>query len=272
MHFYRLANLLNVDVALGALGSMMLAASVCNASTPFVWFVLLPLAVWATYTLDHVLDGMHLSSISAAPRHQIAKHYARALTVGVVLAIMTLCIGGALLLPGRLFWFSSVIGLSTLAHIWAAYAEWYQAMPPFSKELTVAVLYGAGTWGGPALFMSAPLSLSTFLLSFIFFLTVILNLGLFQWFERLSLLNEQECVAGLRFIDLGFLSLFAAIATAYAVTPTTLTCELLLLTAMGGILCAMRLAPHYFLPHERFRFVGDGVFLLPLLLFLKGLL
>src|SRR6478672_2934127 len=91
MRLYRLANLLNLDVALGALGSLTLAASVCHTPMPSTWRLLLPLAVWATYTLDHLLDGARRFPVSSAPRHQIAKRHARPLTIGIGLVLLTLC-------------------------------------------------------------------------------------------------------------------------------------------------------------------------------------
>ncbi|MGE0681353.1 MAG: hypothetical protein AB7P69_10715 [Candidatus Binatia bacterium] len=271
MRLYRLANLLNLDVALGALGSMILAASACKAPLPFAWFVLLPLAVWATYTLDHVLDGMRLPSISAAPRHQLARHHALVLTIGVGFTVATLCVGGVLLLPKRILWLSGIVGIITLAHVGAAYAEWYQALPLFSKELAVAALYSAGTWGGPLL-VSRSFSLPAMLLSVIFFLIVILNLGLFQWFEHQheaqSTLNGQRRAPVRHLIDIVFLGLLVALVSAFLLAPATHTRELLLLTVMGGVLWTMRCEPAYFLQYERFRVVGDGVFLLPLFLLL----
>lgn len=271
MRFYRLANLFNLDVALGALGSVILAASVCKASLPFAWFVLLPLAVWATYTLDHVLDGVRLSSIASAPRHQLARRHALTLTIGVGFSVVTLCIGGVLLLPMRILWLSGVIGIATLAHVGAAYVEWYQAFPVFSKELAVAVLYGAGTWGGPLL-VSKSFTLPTLLLSVIFFLLVILNLGLFQWFEHQqevqSMLNGQGPVPVRQLIDIVFFGLFVALVCAFLLARATHARELFFLTIMTGVLWSMRWKPEYFLRYERFRLVGDGVFLLPLFLLL----
>ncbi len=273
MRLYRLANLLNLDVALGALGSLTLAASVCHTSMPSAWRLLLPLAVWATYTLDHLLDGARLSPVSTAPRHQIAKRHARPLTMGISLVLLTLCCGGVHLLPKRLLWLSAVLGLSALAHVYAAYADWYPVLPPFSKEGIVAVLYGAGTWGGPLLVTSSPLSRTTFFLLFIFFLIVLLNLGLFQWFEGLQSTPAPPKKHGtssvLRFLDWTFLMWLAAMVSAFYLLSSTWCRELLLLTCMGGSLWGMRLAPSLFLPDERFRLVGDGVFLLPCLLFVK---
>ena len=272
LRLYRFANLLNLDVALGALGSMTLGASVCRASVPRAWGVLLPLAVWATYTLDHLLDGQHASQPSAAPRHQIAARYARPLAVSVGLVIAILCSGGLLLLPSRLLWLAGVVGVATLVHLGAAYAEWYPSSSPFGKELVVAFLYGAGTWGGPLLFMSTPFSLALVSATLTFFLLVLLNLGLFQWFEQYQ--AHQSCPEmsegrrASRFLDLGFLGVVVALVGGCIATRATVTLEFFVLVGMGGILWSMRLAPRYFLSYERFRLFGDSVFLVPLLLLL----
>ena len=251
---------------------MTLGASVCRTSVPVTWRVLLPMAVWATYTLDHLLDGKRLSRMSAALRHRIAAQYARSLMSGVGLVIATLCIGGVLLLPYQLLWLGGVVGLATLVHLGAAYAEWYPTTSPFGKEFVVASLYGAGTWGGPLLLMSTPFSVSILLPALAFFLIVLLNLGLFQWFEKKqacqSRLEIGEDMRASRFIDLGFLGVVAALVGGFVAASATLTLELFLLAGMGGMLWSMRLAPQYFLPHERFRLLGDGVFLFPLLLLL----
>ena len=105
-----------------------------------------------------------------------------------------------------------------------------------------------------------------------FMLTALLNLLLFSWFDRDNDREDKResfvTLAGERgskgfVVALFLLNSVLMISTAFYIP--TMTGNIAILMLMNGILAFMLIRPNYFQPNDRFRILGDAVFLLPII-------
>jgi hypothetical protein len=66
---YHLVHLLSLDVALGAMAGMYFFVNLLDTAIPTGLYLLLAMAVWVIYTLDHVLDTFIQADLLKSPRH-----------------------------------------------------------------------------------------------------------------------------------------------------------------------------------------------------------
>ena len=102
-----------------------------------------------------------------------------------------------------------------------------------------------------------------------FFILVVLNLLIFSWFERESDHHEGQPSFAVR---LGsdntkriIILFFGLLAILLAVTIYINQVYGFILLTMGTALAIIFLFPSYFKSHDRYRIIGDGIFILPIL-------
>lgn len=264
---YRYINILSIDVALGA---MLSAAFFVH----LVGFTILPagaaslgLTVWVIYTVDHLLDALKLKTLASTVRHRFHQVYFWEMVVAVM---VVLTIISTLLFFIRTEIFQSGIILFVLVVVYLVVHRFLN----YLKEFLVAVLYTGGVLI-PALTRTAsPLQ---FLLSpecFIFLIAALLNLLLFSWYEmKQDKVDGHPSFAnyfGEQFTRNIIIILFTAqgILLVYLLS-THFGMESIILFAMNAVLALLIIFPNVFRQLERYRLVGDAIFLFPgLVLFL----
>ena len=274
---YARLRLLSIDVALAALGGGVMASRLSDGRPSAAFYLLLPLAVWVVYTLDHLMDAARVGMAASTPRHRFHFQYATALTVpAMVLGIV--CIAGGLLWlrPTTLLCGGAVAVLFGLHELLVKLAGGRVSVF-LTKELGVAAIFTAGTWGVP---LAAALAAHRDLRPVILPAAQYLLLAL----ANLLILSIFEARADAR---AGQSSFVQAIGRRRA----TILCEAALAIALilgvpallldsthgqwlaQGIYLAMTIGlslitrfPQKLARRERYRSLGDGVFLLPLLM------
>ena len=258
--FYKKLQYLSIDISLGAVILLRFVSSSFEVKIQWPIYLLLALTVWIIYTFDHLRDAKQLEN----PLHQrytFHKKHHRSLKyilmvclvasgLLVVLIPYQVIIGGGILLVASLIY----VGLTGwLAKIGV-------------KELYVALIYTAGILVAPVTLtdtFDVVLFISLFLLSF-------LNLIIFSFFEKS--IDEYH----------GFTSIAILIGNnrleKLILTLLSLGLAITLMGLVQGIFFAIYfviallaylgiiLKPEWFRKKERFRLVGDGIFLLPILL------
>lgn len=266
--------LLSLDVALGALGGGMMVASYLNVEMNWSWYVILPLAVWAIYTADHLMDAFKLKSEASTARHKFHHDHFNLLMALAGLAALS-CVVLALLFLGQLgFYFGLGMGAFVLLHLSLVKVVGERTSPLLVKELGVASIYALGIWGLPILEAGRWQDPSVMLPLLQFFMMAFANLLEFSLFEHdldeadgqtsfVRALGKPRSLSMVRFV--------LAIAVAIGVFVLTRSSETavmrleLLFSIMAGILSALVYRMDWFAQNERYRAWGDGVFLLPFL-------
>jgi len=257
-------NLLSLDIAIGAVGGACYFARILEVKvTPYA-LASLGLTVWIIYTADHLLDARKIQGPASTNRHRFHQQHFRALAVAVIVAavvdfVMILFIKRAVLYGG--FMMFTVVLLYLALHRKLAWL----------KEVVVAVLYGAGVLLPSLLVTPILLQIPDYALFVVFFITALINLLLFSWFDREYDLADRHqsfvTLMGVRRTLMLLLVLFVlnvGICVYGLFIPGYQGAFLipLLMNAVLGLILAFR---GWFAYNDRFRLLGDAVFLLPFL-------
>lgn len=272
---YTLARWLSIDVAAGSLGSAVLAARALRVTMPWAWYAVLPLAVWSVYTLDHLLDARIVGEKAHTHRHLFHHRYRKSITaIWLLVTAATLVMAVELLTPIGVT-FGLVMSGLVVVHLTLVWLVGKRTSPLLAKELGVAIIYTFGIWGLPLLRYRAGLGLIDLVPVGQFFMLAMVNLLAFSLYERkIDAMDGQTSFvraigpASARkiiYMLIALIGLAAVPAIAANGDYVTVLTQATLL-AMAAALAALLLWPHWFAQHDRYRTVGDGAFLVPLLL------
>jgi hypothetical protein len=274
---YTQLRIISLDIAAAALAGGMLAVRVIGSSprASFCW--LLPAGVWVVYTLDHLLDARRMGPDARTPRHRFHHRHADVLWVVVALVSVVCAIDGFISLSWFGLMFAAGMCGLVMVHELIVKLAGNRASPLLVKEMGVAVVFTAGVWGMPWLrhwidtgrVLGWPV-----LLMLQYFLLAVVNLiefSIYEWkidtadgqtsFVRgIGRQRARRIVAALLALQL----LANVIAGwLYPNRIVFLTEAIYLLMAMG--LWIVLTNPAFAARSERYRTLGDGVFLLPIL-------
>ncbi len=266
---HRIINTLSIDISLGAI---IVACFFCVVfGVPFDWasLVVLGLCVWIIYTMDHLLDANKIGSHAVTFRHQFHQHNFK-IFIGtlVFIGIITIILITNFLDPTMIVF---GLGLGVVALVYLV----CQRFLSFIKEVIGAVLYTLGILIPAISRSSFILSYSKFFLILQFFLVVLMNLILFSGFDKKNdELNQQSSIATRfgsattnRLVWIVFLLAIAfSMVNIFYFNEYPIPSSIIL--SMTFLLAVIQFFPTYFSQHDRFRYVGDGIFFLPLLYFL----
>ncbi len=144
---YKTFRLLNLDIVLGALcGACFASKSFLVKPSTYFW-ITLAAAVWVTYTINHIMDGIHTQNMTGHKRYSF--HYKNRITLFVVayLVSITSAILVLLFFEKELLLFGIITSL--LVAVYLALNNWLKIKSAlFQKELIIAILYTWGIFGG----------------------------------------------------------------------------------------------------------------------------
>ncbi len=271
-----LYQVLSIDVVLGTLAVGFFSVKLLDVKPEPVWWVVLPLAVWSVYTLDHLLDGFKRKGQSTIFRHSFHYNNRRLLFTMVILA-------GAASLTLSLLYFSWTIilgGILLGAMIMVYFALLYflpTGSPLLQKELIIALIYMAGILLAPLVWHGGLPSSALTLLFVVMALLAWAEGSLVSWFDfERDRKDGHDSFTGyvgkgnsrkIMIIVLSLLGIFSVVSfffTSSSLPKAAFAIECL----MSVILLSMALTPAFFARNYRFRWVGEAVFLLPALLVL----
>jgi hypothetical protein len=266
------ARVLSLDVAVGALGGGCMAAAYLEQRMLWIWYVLLPVAVWVIYTGDHLMDARRLGEKASTERHRF--HYRHFKVLFVIAALLgTGCLALALVFmtwTGLIFGFSmaGIVGI----HLLLVRLVGERTSPWLVKELGVAVAYAAGIWGLPLIKSGEWVSLSGILPAVQFLLLALVNLLEFSLFEfetdtkdgHTSFVRALGKRKSIRFIRL-ILGLVAALGVVLLVMDegSRVVGLEMIYGLMAAMLAILLYRKAWFSQDERYRAWGDAAFMLP---------
>jgi 4-hydroxybenzoate polyprenyltransferase len=263
--FYRLLNILSIDVALGAVCCAAWFARLFEVNLRPQAFIVLGLTVWIIYTADHILDAKRTHGIASTQRHRFHQQHFDLLMIILTLAVIADLIF-VFFIRQAVFQWGLVLSVVMVVYFLV------QRFLKYLKELTVAIIFSCGVLLPSVAVTHKAIDFSMALIITEFMLTALLNLLLFSWFDRH---NDEEdnresfvTVAGekgsKRFVGAVFL-LNGGLLLGSALYVPAMIGNIAVLVLMNAVLASMLLKPNYFQTDDRYRIVGDAVFLFPII-------
>ncbi|WP_424962952.1 hypothetical protein [Ekhidna sp.] len=253
---YRTAQILSIDIVIGVV-ILLRFFCVQFAVTPgWEVYVLLGGVVWLIYTADHLRDAEQ-SIRSSRERYLFHRDHRKPLVIvaGIVLLVLSILI---FFIPLVIF-----LGGFALAVFSFIYLLMQHRLSRFlSKELYVALVYSAGILMIPFL-LSQTYSWDVFLLMV---LLTFVNLSLFSWYEREEDIKDkfQSIATELNGKRLEQIMLLL-ISIGLAIAIPSINIITIYFIAGFVIYALMIIFSDWFRLNHRYRAIGDGVFLLPII-------
>lgn len=267
LKIYRLLNILSVDVSAGAVICALFFANILQVVVALPGLVGLGLTVWIIYSADHLLDARRIGERAVTDRHRFYQQYFGAmLSVTAVVAVadttMILFIRPPVLHAG--------LALGTVVAVYLIAQRYFG----FLKELMGALLYTGGVLLPAFVFLGGrTITTDQWIVILCFLLIAWINLLVFSYFDKTS--DEEHGQVSFT-TSLGEAKTRALIYALVAVSVvlclylmiSSLRWPSVVLLTMCIILALLLRHRRYFGTHDRYRYVGDAVFLLPLLVIL----
>ncbi|MCL6259202.1 hypothetical protein M3O96_08890 [Aquiflexum sp. TKW24L] len=176
-------NLLSLDVVLGAMAGMLFFSDLLEVKLPVIVYVLLGMAVWCIYTLDHLSDARIALGKPQSLRHQYHLRYFRVLFALVISCIL---IGTVMFfaLADMEFLHINGIVLGSVTGVWMIFLKMTGKKFSWLKEISTALIYILGISLAP--FASVDLDLvdkNSYFFIFIYFLAALVNLLILSYLD-----------------------------------------------------------------------------------------
>jgi hypothetical protein len=268
LRFYRLINVLSLDVAIGAVICAAFFAKILEVGVWPTGLTCLGLSVWLIYTADHLIDGYGLKGEASTQRHRFHQKYFSPL---VIIFLFILVIDITLVMFIRKDLFTGGLILASLVVVYFLVQRWLY----FLKELVGSLLYTAGVLLPMWSFYPGKFSLFVTGLCGLLFLTAFINMILFSLFDHEYDLSHRHNSIVTSFGARNtrkLLPLLFALVLSLAVYLLFLEPyrwkQVLIMLTMPVLLLIIFLTPGWFLQWDRYRLVGDAVFLIPIVIFM----
>ena len=258
LRLYRLFNLLSIDVALGSVCSALFFAHILQVHILSYGLIALGLSVWGIYTADHLLDALKIKLPAATARHRFHQQNFKTLLITLVVVmiingIIILFIRHRVLVAG--LYIAAIVGIYFLINRYLK----------FMKEVFIAVVYTIGVLLPSISVTLQPVHEWPWLIIVSFSATALINLILFSWFDHARDLRDGNIsfvtVLGERTSRAVIVLLFLVVLILSVMSLSTAGFVILL---MNALLLVTFIFHRYFSVHDRFRILGDFVFMLPL--------
>ncbi len=259
--FYRLLNILSIDVVLGAVCCAAWFANYFEVELRIYALLCLGLTVWIIYSADHLLDAIKVKGEASTLRHRFHQKHFKALTI--VLACASAFDFGLLFFIRAQVLYAGIflicmVGVYLLISRWLAYL----------KEIVVAGLYCGGVLL-PALSLNeSGMTAADLFLILCFFLTALINVIMFAWFDHALDIrdgnNSFSTKFGKDFTKKLLILLFALQVIFLVILLVGKSfLPLIVFGSMNSILYLLFVRSDEFGKAEYYRLLGDAVFLIP---------
>ncbi len=261
---YKIINILSLDVAAGAVICASFFGRLLEVSILPQGLTSLGLTVWIIYTADHLLDARKLKQDASTQRHRFHQRHFKSLLLVLIVAVL---VDATQIYFIRSMVFVTGLALSFLVGIYFL----IQQRIGFLKEFFGTLLYTGGVLLAP-LSVNDQLSSSIILLILQFGITAWINLLLFSWMDKSR--DEKDShrsfatTFGLMMTRRILLLLFAVIGALGIIQFVIFsfdTMATLIIMLMNVLLLLIFLKRDYFEREDRYRLLGDAVFLLPVI-------
>ena len=273
MKILRIISLLSIDIVIGTFAMGSMAIYMLDVTMPIFWWIVLPTTVWLIYTVDHLLDAHKAGSTIVSQRHLFHLHHFKKLVPFCMAVAVSICLITMLYFPIQLLITGILIGSICVAYLlYSRFAQIYT----FPKEFIIAIVYTIGIW-------FAPLMLSKFtfvqlLPIMLTFLTALNNIVLFSvvgkledlksGFSSVAITMSEVWVIKLLKISIVFTIIISVAMVFVFQSQIKLYHVSIIFGAMNLTLWWILQYRKSLVQYDRYRIIGDAIFILPLILYL----
>ncbi|MDZ7899753.1 MAG: hypothetical protein U5N85_17235 [Arcicella sp.] len=232
--------------------------------------IILGFSVWIIYVLDRLLDNQK-NTLIFTERHFFHQLNQRILWFCIIICI-AICVILLFFIPFNIIKFGIVIFLITALYLLIVNLVSAENSFQHFKEPLTAFVYTAAVWGTAIL---NHFNIIGVFLGLVFFLITFQNLLLFSYFELKSFPETNNLAQFLgkkssKYIILGiFLVIIILGGFSFVILENSYQYQILSVEIlMSFSLVLITYFQRFTLLHNRFRWLGDGIFLLPLLIIL----
>jgi hypothetical protein len=266
----KIAHLLSFDVVLGAVLCNVMFWKMTVSDVPIPVVSILGFSVWIVYILDRILDNQKPEN-SSTERHSFHQKYASLLWI-LISIFSLICLVLLFYLPRNIISFGILISSLTAIYLFVISKIKAKHSLQIIKEPITAIVYTSGVFGTTILENFSFINLG---IGFIFLIIVFQNLTFFSLSEYKQHASKFNLAShwGVSFTNkiILFLTILVFVLGIFMLNKSpniyhskVIICEIL----MSLILLIISQFDGFFLVNERYRWVGDGIFLLPLLIIL----
>lgn len=263
MKFYSYIQLLSLDVVAGACIGTNYISYLLKTPTSWLSTLALGIMIWLIYTLDHLLDARKNDNPSNK-RHAFHRLYFNQIFIAwIVLALIGLCI--LPFLPLTVLKLGIVLLSIVVLYFFLIFLTVLKSGT--FKEAVIALVYSLGLVLTPIALSSNLDQIQLARIISIYFILAFINLVLFSIYEEeedlldghfsiVQSIGQQNAILFVKvlwFIGMTIVILGQPIFQNYIFA---------LMFMLLGLLLFFR---NYFAPRTRYRVVGDGIFILPIL-------
>lgn len=259
--FYRLLNILSIDVVLGAVCCGAWFARYFGVELKVYALMSLGLTVWIIYSADHLLDAYKMKHEASTLRHRFHQKYFKQLSMMLLLAgiidfVLLFFIRAQVLQAG--VFLICVVGIYLLLNRWLTYL----------KEIAVATLYCGGVLLPALSLIETGLTRADVVLILCFFVTALINVIMFAWFDHDRDVQDGNNSFSTKFGKDFTRKLLIRLFTLQLILLVMLLIvksfvPLLILAGMNGVLGLLFARAKEVGRDENYRLPGDAVFLIP---------
>lgn len=265
-----LARIFSIDVVLGACVGNLFIARYLQVSIPILHLLVLALSVWLIYTADHLADAYQVKHPAHSPRHLYHQQHFRAISIAFFILLLL-----GLVLAFNLPYKTFILGLA-LSGLVLVYFMLIKAIPSFRyfyKEFLIAFLYTSGIFLSPVSLYDNPISFEILFVFVQYAVIALVNLLIFALYEaemdekdgHYSFIKSVGKKKAKNFVYTCLLIVFfSALVPVISIhtDDRLFKIEVLFLLMDSTLICIMAL-PVFFQKKERYRILGDAVFLFP---------
>lgn len=266
-------HLLSLDVILGVLAGSIMAAKITGIHPGLAWWVVLPLSAWWVYLTDHYIDGLRHKELTKNPRHLFFfKNRYAVLLILILISLINLVLI-LVYLPVSIILFGGIVGLIVLLYLAGVKFLKTQNYFAFPKEIIVAVLYIAGIWGSLIFYDLSCFKYEWLILIIAYFLVTVINLFIYSFYEEKTDMEDGQITiftffgkkkAKIIMITCLLISIiFVIYHIILKINPGLGLYGLILILFMLIFQTVLILYFSYFQENFRYRWMNEGVFLLP---------
>ncbi len=267
--FYKYAHWLSLDVVLGAVLCHSMAAQLSGSEINWLVIVVLAIVVFCIYLTDRILDNQ--KTIQQTERHQFQNQH-KDLLIKIIVGLVVIAFILLFWLPKAVLWFGLGLSLVVGLYLLAVFKIKPNSRFAVYKDVFVPIIYSLGVWG-TALVLQPTIAWEGYALGFAFWLIVQQSLLSNAYFESFTV-EEGESLPiswGEDKTQMVLKIIFGAVVL-ICVTSAIITDNRFALRAafvlifMAGNNQWIILNPQKYLENTLYRFVLEGVFLMPFII------
>ncbi|MFN8349155.1 MAG: hypothetical protein U0X91_29415 [Spirosomataceae bacterium] len=267
-YYLKRAHWLSLDVVAGAMITHVAALRLPDGHGNVSWAstLLVGIAVFAIYVLDRLLDNRKPDPVQT-PRHHFHARYEPVL-LKILAGLGVVSIICLFWLPSQVLLLGLGLGLLVAVYLFVVFKTSLTDNFQLFKEPFVALIYTAGIWGTALIPLPQRPWESTVFMG-LFGLVAFQNLLLFSWFESFDLEEGYSLAIAWGTETVGkvlnwLLALVLTGAIAVLIFTTYRYCVRAAVTVAVMSICTQLLKRESVQMNERYRWLGDGIFLFTL--------